>query len=330
MSGGHVHSHDAPHAGDVRLLDFSEPSVQSKIDELMEACEQVDGHLPFGDHELLAIASGTLEGHVGFGIVAETTLNAYAHLSRLGATWFVEVAVRPGWRGRGMSSRLMDAVIAHVAEDGGGTLSTWAYKMDGPTAGLARHVGFRPTRTLFQLRLQTLPDGAPPLPDGYTLDRFRPGIDDEEWLALNKAAFAHLPDQGAWTHADLASRLAASWFDPQDFLTIRDRQGDLAGACWCKLDPHVHSHEGEQLGEIYVIAVDPAHEGAGLGKTLALTALAHLNARGADVGMLYVDGRNTRALLLYDALGFHAHHEDVCLSVEVSGISGTSQAPQSE
>ena len=41
-------------------------------------------------------------------------------------------------------------------------------------------------------------------PDDVRLRSFLPGLDDDEWLALNSAAFVDLPDQGGWTLTTLA------------------------------------------------------------------------------------------------------------------------------
>lgn len=315
MSAG-AHDHDAAHAPDVEIVDLGDPSQRVRIERLMAACEAADGHVPFGDHELLAIQTGPVEDHVGFGIRRDDALAGYAHLSRLGDAWFCEVAVDPAWRRRGLASMLLDAIVAHAAAHGGGTLSTWSSHDAPGVVGLGRRGGFRPSRTLLQMRLDALPERAPAMPDGVRIERFRPGADDAEWLALNARAFAALPDQGAWTARDLQTRLRAPWFDAGDFLVAR--RGDaMAGACWTKLDPGARTTGGRQLGEIYVVAVDPAERGSGLGRTLTLAGLAHLRSRGADVGMLYVDHANEAAVRLYGDLGFRVHHQDVCLITDV-------------
>jgi mycothiol synthase len=80
--------------------------------------------------------------------------------------------------------------------------------------------------------------------------------------------------------------------------------GRLAGFCWTKL----HRDTEPVLGEIYIIAVDPAHAGRGLGRSLTAAGLAHLHREGAPLGMLYVDAGNARAQSMYRSLGFSAHH----------------------
>jgi mycothiol synthase len=128
---------------------------------------------------------------------------------------------------------------------------------------------------------------------------FRPGEDDDAWLAVNNRAFAWHPDQGGWTRADLQARLAEPWFDPDGFL-VHEEDGRLAGFCWTK----VHAQERPPLGEIFVIAVDPDFAGRGLGRGLVLAGLDHLAGRGLRDAILYVESTNAPARRLYDNLGF--------------------------
>jgi mycothiol synthase len=58
------------------------------------------------------------------------------------------------------------------------------------------------------------------------------------------------------------------------------------------------------VGEIYIIGVQPEHQGRGLGRALVVAGLDHLAAVGAKTGMLYVDHTSRGAMLLYEDLGF--------------------------
>jgi mycothiol synthase len=113
---------------------------------------------------------------------------------------------------------------------------------------------------------------------------------------VNAAAFAHHPEQGSMDAANLAERMAEPWFDPAGLLVADTGEGLLAFH-WTKQ----HSPE---LGEVYVVAVDPAAQGRGLGKAVTAAGLPHLAARGVRRIILYVESDNEPAIATYSRLGF--------------------------
>jgi mycothiol synthase len=132
---------------------------------------------------------------------------------------------------------------------------------------------------------------------------FEAGRDEAAWVALNAAAFASHPEQGAFTTADLSRRLTRTWFRPGD-LIMAEPQDDAdpsapEGYVWVKLEG-----TDQRVGEIYAIGVHPQAQGRGLGAKLLEAGLRRLAARGAREAILYVEGNNTGALRLYRRFGF--------------------------
>jgi mycothiol synthase len=177
---------------------------------------------------------------------------------------------------------------------------------------------------LYQMRRSLFaPVSAPQFPEGVRLRTFEPGQDNQAWLALNRRAFADLPDQGRWTENDLALRLAESWFDPAGFLLAEQvEDGQLLGFHWTKVhgsQRHDHGgrasehddHDHDPIGEVYVLGIDPGARGLGLGVALTLAGLRHLREGGLDQVMLYVDESNTQAVALYRKLDFARWSTDV-------------------
>jgi mycothiol synthase len=134
--------------------------------------------------------------------------------------------------------------------------------------------------------------------------------------------FADHPDQGGWSNDDLRVRVNEEWFDEKGFFVCEDK-GKLIGFCWTKIHgAHTHSHAGnetdhghEAIGEIYVLAVDPAYKGKGIGKDLTTTGINYLKYQGLSSAMLYVGVENKAALNLYRSLGFSDFGSDVMYRV---------------
>ncbi|HEY0716301.1 MAG TPA: mycothiol synthase [Streptosporangiaceae bacterium] len=239
--------------------------------------------------DLLATAGGAIIG--------------YAHLEwEEPGVASAELVVRPDHRRQGTGRTLLTALTQRA---GSGQLRVWAHGDLPAAAALARSARLSRVRALFRMSRplrEPLPE--PALPAGVTLRTFVPGHDEDGWLALNAAAFAHHPEQGAWTRADLNLREREKWFDPAGFF-LAERDGRLTGFHWTKV------HDGK-TGEVYVVGVDPAEQGSGLGRALTLTGLRHLrDDRGLAEVMLYVDEANRAAVRMYTSLGFTLAATDV-------------------
>ena len=169
--------------------------------------------------------------------------------------------------------------------------------------------GLTTTRDVLQLR-RSLPldaqarGGHPPAPTRA----FVPGSADEAaWIEVNNRAFADHPDQSGFTPDRLHATMAEPWFRPDGF-RLHERDGRLAAFCWTQV--HAPTATDPQLGEIFVIGVDPDFQGLGLGRALTVAGLDWLADHDVTTGMLYVDAANTAARALYDRLGFVLHHLD--------------------
>ncbi|MEU6526188.1 mycothiol synthase [Streptomyces sp. NPDC046924] len=219
-----------------------------------------------------------------------------------------ELVVHPSHRGQGHGRALGSALLAAS----GKRLRVWAHGGHSAARHLAQVLGLTLFRELRQMRRPLagleLPD--PVLPEGVTVRTFVPGQDDAAWLALNAAAFAHHPEQGALTQRDLDDRKAEPWFDPEGFFLAEREGGGLVGFHWTKV------HRAEGLGEVYVLGVSPQAQGGGLGKSLTTIGLRHLARQGLPTAMLYVDADNKAAVAVYERLGFLTHETDLMYRTE--------------
>ncbi len=276
------------------------PSDRPAIEALLAAVRVADHRPALSEHKQLhlvgdeearvAVAHRNLGGDVvGYGQAA------WHHPGRTGGAghWAIEVVLHPTVRSDEALDRLFGETIASVR--GEGRVTAWAWDLF--TAGAMERRGWVATRALHEMRRGLPMFHDAPLPPGVRLDRFRPGVDEAEWLAVNNAAFEGHPENGALTVQDLERKLARPWFDPAGLLMARSG-GRLLGSCWTKLHPG-------GVGEIYTIGVHPGARGRGLGVALVVAGLDDLHTRqGASTAMLYVDEANEEGLRLYRRLGF--------------------------
>ncbi|MEO3876611.1 mycothiol synthase [Nonomuraea sp. B12E4] len=276
--------------------------------ELVEAATEADGVRPLNEHVMLHLRYGGDAQARSLLLYSGVNLAGYAHVDPTDEVEgpSVELVIHPSHRRQGHGTHLLRSVM----DLAGGRPRLWAHGDHTGAGVLAARFGFERVRSLWQMRRSLFAPLAPfVLPPGVRLRAFLPGRDEEAWLKVNAAAFAHHPEQGAWTMEDLLRREEEPWFDAEGFF-LAFRGEKLAGFHWTKI--HGSSDHGhEPLGEVYVVGVDPSQQGTGLGKALTLAGLAHLRARGLAQAMLYVDEANTAAIRLYESLGFNRWDVDV-------------------
>ena len=208
----------------------------------------------------------------------------------------VELVVDPGHRGAGHGRALVAEVLDHVD----GPKRFWSHEDHPAAAALAKEFGLKRVRELVRMRAEAQDWPEPVWPDGVHVRTFRPGADEAAMVAVNARAFDWHPEQGRLTVAEVVATEREGWFDADGFflaVTADDTNETVVGFHWTKIHP-------DGVGEVYVVGVDPAAQGGGLGRALTAVGLRHLRAAGVPAVILYVESDNAAALRLYDRLGF--------------------------
>lgn len=288
-----------------RLTDFE----RHQICDIIAAAGLIDGVAPVGDQvlreldqdrtrHLMAVEGGDVRGYLNLAAPAD------------GTPAMAELVVHPSARRRGVGT----VMIGTALREAGPGARIWAHGNLEPARATASALGLEVVRELLQMKRPLA--GLPPTPvvKGVRMATYSGRNDDAELLRVNTAAFSWHPEQGVWTEADLVERCSEPWFDPAGlFLAYDDRTGALLGFHWTK-------EHSATLGEVYVVGVDPAAQGRGLGAALTMVGLEHLAARLSGAGrdaavMLYVEADNAAAVRTYRRLGFEVFNIDAAYAL---------------
>ncbi|KQY33446.1 MULTISPECIES: mycothiol synthase [Nocardia] len=291
--------------------DQVEPGTVNTVRALLERAAEVDGVAPVSEQAVLSLAEVDPSTRHVLAVRAGE-LVGYANLVAAHDEHpaMAEVAVDPTARGAGIGTELVRAALA----EGGAGARVWAHG-DLPAAkALATGLGLSTARELWQMRRSLATPELPELevPEDLILRTYAGQVDDLEILRVNNAAFAWHPEQGGWTEREIAARRAESWFEPAGLFLAFDAADPsrLLGFHWTKQHP-----DAAPAGEVYVVGVDPAAQGRGLGRLLTLAGLRHLRATGSSEVLLYTEADNTAAVHTYSKLGFAPAHIDVAYSL---------------
>jgi mycothiol synthase len=266
----------------VRVGDRDADAALKVVASVRRASESADGADPLDEaarmalsHRGLSGATLWLTGNDGFALLRGDAL---------------DLAVRPGARGHGAGTALARAAL----DAAGPHVQAWSHVAHPAAAALAAAVGLVAERELWVMERAAGPVEVPPV-EGVTIRGYRDS-DAGEVLRVNAAAFAHHPEQGSMDSANLGERMAEPWFDPAGLL-VADTGSGLLAFHWTK------QHSAD-LGEVYVVAVDPAAQGRGLGRAVTAAGLDHLARLGVGRIILYVESDNAPAIATYSRLGF--------------------------
>ncbi|MBC7304403.1 MAG: mycothiol synthase [Nocardia sp.] len=300
-----------PHTATLTWAEQLVPGTANAVRALLDRAADADGVAPVSEQAVLSLADDDPSTRHLLAVRADEVVG-YANLVAAHDEHpaMAEAAVDPAARGSGIGAELVRAALT----EGGHGARVWAHG-DLPAAkALAASLGLATARELWQMRRSLVTPELPELeiPEDLIVRTYAGLLDDLELLRVNNAAFAWHPEQGGWTERDIAARRAESWFEPAGLFLAFDAADPtrLLGFHWTKQHP-----DAAPAGEVYVVGIDPAAQGRGLGRLLTLAGLRHLRAAGSSEVLLYTEADNTAAVHTYTKLGFAPAHIDVAYSL---------------
>ncbi len=212
----------------------------------------------------------------------------------------IEWGVAPSRERVELGEALLARSLSHAKSLGAKAAHLSAQGHDREAAYLYKKLGFTHVKSQWQMRLDVKRWKAPVKAKQTEMEvrQLQPG---EEPLVttIQNRAFG-----GSWGFApnvptELHYRLRMRGSKVQDAL-ILESKGAPAAYCWTR----VNKGKDGAVGIIWMIGVDPAYRGQGLGRAMLDASIADLKRRGATAVELTVYADNTPAVELYKAVGF--------------------------
>jgi mycothiol synthase len=154
-----------------------------------------------------------------------------------------------------------------------------------------------------------LPAGQPVeqvvLPQGITVRTFVPNQDEELWAHVRNVTFADHYGSAPRSVEEMTHLSREPYFRPEGLFFAFDGE-QIAGFCATGIDPREQERLGLPIGHIHTLGVMPAYRHRGIGRGLLLAGLHYLR-EFVSIVELGVEGKNERALALYEGVGFHQH-----------------------
>jgi mycothiol synthase len=233
-------------------------------------------------------------------------------LDRLNDHAFAGACVRPGAKGRGLGSWLVDTTEQHARALGFDLIRNVTNGSDEAAHALLESRDFHEARRHYDMAIDLNDELPPPvLPAGFAIETFQ-ADDAQAFHAVSSESFAE-----EWGHTPM--EFEAWWemrskdpaFDPSLWFLVRDGE-EVAAVERC---------EGGRQGGGYVgmLGVRKPWRRRGLGRALLLHAFREFRDRGYERASLGVDSENpTGATRLYESVGMRVENMFVTFEKELA------------
>ncbi len=219
---------------------------------------------------------------------------AYAVVRRRGTL----VAVAPDCERRGIGAQLLAWVERRELEHGRDAHRQWVAGRNRRAHALLTEAGYHVVRAYRRLAIRL--DGVaaePEAPAGASLRELDVDRDAVAVHAVDAASFSPAPDYHEVSLPVFREQhLGGHDFDPE-LSSVVHVDGRLVGFL------STRRWDGHPVGHIDLLAVDPGHQGGGLGTWMLQTAFARFAAAGIERAELGVSSENAGAQRLYERLG---------------------------
>jgi len=212
--------------------------------------------------------------------------------------------VHPKHRGRGLlASKIIDRAIGRTRELGVKVVHVNILKDSVTAKKLLTKMGFRFVRRFLELKVDLskipLPDISQITPRCHHLERG----EEDRLTEIQNRSFADTWGYNTNTVEEIIYRVNLPNCSPEDIILACDADKPI-GYCWTRINFWKNKAKSKSNGRIYMLGVDPDHQGKGIGKQVLLAGLSYMKSKDLRFVELTVDSKNKAACALYRSVGF--------------------------
>ncbi len=287
--------------------------------------QEVEAREPVGEHHTATEYTDWLNGPFSNGAVITLAFAANPDGSagklvgelvvekdeRSDYAW-ADIFIHPDYRLLGLGRTFYDLALADARQRGAGELRLGPSEKHTLMIDFLKRRGHEPERYFWDMRLaaDTPVTEQAQLPPGFTVRTFVRGQDEQAFMEARNGSFAEHFGSVQRTLDEIIAITNISEFDPDGLFLAFAANGEVAGLCWTTIDPDANAARGEEVGWINTLGVVPAYQRLGLGRALLLLGVHHLH-QTMQIVELGVEGKNAKALPLYESVGFVRHRGNV-------------------
>ncbi|MEH7352561.1 GNAT family N-acetyltransferase [Neobacillus drentensis] len=194
--------------------------------------------------------------------------------------------------------QLMQALLQHT--EGLEKVYVFIPLQNKPLMELMEKVDFSVERYAFLLVREAIDVPEWSLPEGYSIQSFRPGEDEQIWSEVRNAGFAKLKGNETPVTKEMVTKMISSNDYIEGGMKILFHQEKPVGVVRGAAD----EYENAPIMNIGPLAILPKYQGKGLGRLLLRAALQFAKEKSYKKTILSVNGENERAQALYINEGF--------------------------
>lgn len=218
---------------------------------------------------------------------------------------WVEMLVHPDYRQHGLGRTFYDLTLNDVRQRGANELRFETNEKHTLMIDFLKRRGHELERYFWEMRLpaEAVVAQDAKLSEGFTIRTFVRGQDEQAFMDARNGSFAEHYGSVQRTLDEMIAITNMAHFDANGLFLAFAANGEVAGLCWTIIDPDENAARGEDVGWVNTLGVVPAYQRHGLGRALLLIGVQHLR-KSVPIVELGVEGKNAKALPLYEGVGF--------------------------